>query len=575
VSAPAPAAAGRERRERWILFGLALLVLGAGYGLRDPWPADEPRFVLVARQMFESGDWWFPQRGGELYPDKPPLYFWLLSLCYAAIGSWRWSFLLPSLLSGLGVLALGYDLGRRLWNHRAGLLAAAAVLCSLQFAYQFKRAQIDPTLVLLTTLALYGLCRHLLLGPHWRWFWAGCFAAGLGVIAKGVGFLPLLALLPYAWMRWRRWNGLAALGGGSWRWWAGLAAFALPIASWLGPLLWMVANDGDPAHAAYLDNILFKQTAQRYVDPWHHYEPAWYFLEVIGLFWLPFSLAFLWLWRDWKAAFAARDARVWLPLAWGLLVLAFFSASPAKRDMYFLPALPAFALAAAPFLSAWLERAGARRALLGFACALGGLLLALGTLALAGDPEFARELVAERGLGEEARWLWVMLCAVGAIGIAAAAWAGARRAPQAVAVLLVALWCGYGFVAHPVLDASSSARALMQRARDLAGSGIELGLVAWEEQNLLQARPPVAEFGFRAEEDLQLRRATAWLDAAPARRRVFVGWYAGRERPARFSCLDLAAPDAHPAGRANRREWWLLGPHALRGCARAMPEDLP
>src|SRR3546814_3772339 len=73
----------RQSREFWLLAVVALLVLGAGLGLRDPWPADEPRFVLVAKQMWESGDWWFPHRGQELYPDKPPLYFWLLGASYA------------------------------------------------------------------------------------------------------------------------------------------------------------------------------------------------------------------------------------------------------------------------------------------------------------------------------------------------------------------------------------------------------------------------------------------------------------------------------------------------------------
>ena len=44
-----PFLADRERRHALLFFALALLVLGAGYGLRDPWPADEPRFVLVAK----------------------------------------------------------------------------------------------------------------------------------------------------------------------------------------------------------------------------------------------------------------------------------------------------------------------------------------------------------------------------------------------------------------------------------------------------------------------------------------------------------------------------------------------
>ncbi|HEY5613539.1 MAG TPA: dolichyl-phosphate-mannose--protein mannosyltransferase, partial [Lysobacter sp.] len=66
-----------ESRERWLFWIVAVLVLGVGVGLRDPWPADEPRFALVARQMVESGQWLFPMRGDELYPDKPPLFMWI------------------------------------------------------------------------------------------------------------------------------------------------------------------------------------------------------------------------------------------------------------------------------------------------------------------------------------------------------------------------------------------------------------------------------------------------------------------------------------------------------------------
>src|SRR3546814_12014914 len=79
----------RQSREFWLLAVVALLVLGAGLGLRDPWPADEPRFVLVAKQMWESGEWLLPHRGPELYPDKPPLYFWLLGASYALVRDWR------------------------------------------------------------------------------------------------------------------------------------------------------------------------------------------------------------------------------------------------------------------------------------------------------------------------------------------------------------------------------------------------------------------------------------------------------------------------------------------------------
>lgn len=551
-----------DRRQAWFLFVIAFFVLAAGYGLREPWPADEPRFVLVAKQMVESGDYLFPHRGAELYPDKPPFYFWLLSLAYLAIGSWRWSFLLPSLLAGLGTLGLVYDLGRRLWTPRAGWWAATAVLVSLQFVYQAKRAQIDPTLVLLTTLSFYGLCRHLLLGPHWRWFWGGCFAAGLGVISKGVGFLPLLALLPFVAMQRGRWSGLASLGqGNGWRWTGGAAAFLAAIALWLAPVLAVGLGSGNPEHQEYLGNILFKQTAQRYADPWHHHEPVWYFLQVIALLWLPFSLALPWLIQPWKQAWRERDARVWLPLAWFVLVLLFFSASAGKRDMYLLPALPALALAAAPFLESISHRDGFRRGVLVFAIGLSTLLLVMGAAALGSDLDAVRDFVAERGLEQNAGWLWWMLVGVGAGGLMAALWGRVRGALPACAVLLGLLWAGYGFVVHPVLDDESSARGLMRQARQLAGPHA-IGLVDWKEQNLLQATGPVAEFGFRQSPAVQLARGVAWLRENPTQRRLLV------QRSEALACVAWDAPDgAQRVGAANRRDWWLLEESALAACA--------
>lgn len=551
-----------DRRDTWLYFLLAFWVLAVGFGLRDPWPADEPRFVLVAKQMVESGDFLFPHRGGELYPDKPPLYFWLLSLAYGLVGSWRWSFLLPSLLAGLGTLALVRDLASRLWTPRAGLWAATAVLVCFQFVYQAKRAQIDPTLVFLTTLSLYGILRHLLLGPSWRWLWFGGFAAGLGVISKGVGFLPLLALLPFALMARRGWDGLAPLGqGNGWRWALLAPAVLAPIALWLVPVFTVAFLSGNPEHEAYLRNILLKQTAERYVDPWHHHEPFWYFGEVALLFWLPFSLAYPWLLPPWREAWRRRDARVWLPLAWSLLVLLFFSASAGKRDMYILPALPALALAAAPFLDAISRRAGFRRAVLAFVLAFSALLLAAGAMALVGEPGFERRLVQERGLGDEARWLWWMLAGVGGAGLLAVGLGRLRHALAACALLLGLLWSGYGLVVHPVLDDENSAKRLMATARERAGDDVILGLVDWKEQQLLQAQGPVAEFGFRQPVPVQLGRATDWVREAPDGRQLLV------QRTDLLDCIAFDDPAlAEPLGTANRRDWWLLRAGALAGC---------
>lgn len=97
----------------WILLALLVLV-ASGIGLRDPWPADEPRFAAVARDMVASGDWWFPRVGGDLYQDKPPLFMWLIAAVLSVTGSMRLAFLLPSLLAAGGTLILVHDLARRL-----------------------------------------------------------------------------------------------------------------------------------------------------------------------------------------------------------------------------------------------------------------------------------------------------------------------------------------------------------------------------------------------------------------------------------------------------------------------------
>src|SRR5688572_3494961 len=184
------------REDRIWLIGLGCLLIGAGLGLRDPWPPDEPRFALIARDMLATGDWLIPHVAGDLYTQKPPFFFWLLAASIGVTGSLRVGFLVPSLLAGVGTVLLVHDLLRRVRGREVALAGALMLLATVQFTWQARQAQIDATLCFLTTLSLYGLLRHLLVAPTPGWFVAGWAAAGLGVITKGVGFLPLLVLIP-------------------------------------------------------------------------------------------------------------------------------------------------------------------------------------------------------------------------------------------------------------------------------------------------------------------------------------------------------------------------------------------
>jgi 4-amino-4-deoxy-L-arabinose transferase-like glycosyltransferase len=548
----------RATRELCWLLGLALLVLGAGLGLREPWPADEPRFALVARQMVESGQWLFPMRGAELYPDKPPLFMWLQAASFLLVRDWRVAFLLPSLLCALGTIWLTYDLGRRLWRPRVGLYAGYALLFALQFTLQAKRAQIDPVITFLVTLSLYGLLRHLLLGPAPRWFLLGFAAAGVGVITKGVGVIALLMLLPAGLARARRWPGVAPVGTPLLL--LGLLAFFGAIAFWLVPMLLAVAGSGDPALRAYADDILLRQTAQRYGRSWHHHQPVWYFLEVIVLMWLPAALALPWALPAWWRRLRRRDPRLLLLLGWILAVLVFFSIPAGKRDVYVLPALPMFCLALAPLLPALLRRRAPRWLLLGFTLLLAALGLGGGGAALLGEPGFELRLEAERGMAPDNDALWWLLLAIGTAALGAASWGRLRRALPATLLALTAVWLLFGFVGYPLLDAASSARGLMQQVGVRIGPQAELALVAWKEQNLLQADRPARTFGFRREAAAQRADAIAWQAQAPDRRWVL------SEESALGECI--VRERAVFAGQANRRRWWLFRHEAVAPACR-------
>jgi len=157
---------------------------------------------------------------------------------------------------------------------------------------QARRAQLDALLVFFTTLSLYCLLRQLLLGGGWRWAIGAGIAAGLGTLSKVVGFFSFMVLLPWLYAVWSKWPGVRWQR--PWPAWllAGIA-WAAVVAAWLLPV-WLLAQR-DPGVRDYFHELVFVQTFGRYVDPWHHYRPAWYYLQVMATLWLPAVLLLPWL----------------------------------------------------------------------------------------------------------------------------------------------------------------------------------------------------------------------------------------------------------------------------------------
>lgn len=536
-----------------------VLSLSAGIGMRDPVPPDEPRFVLAAQHMVQSGQWLFPHRGSELYAEKPPVFMWMQAVAYRAVGDWQLAFLIPSLAAAIATLGLTYDLTRRLWGRRAARHATLGLFVCLQFGLQAKRGQIDMVLVALTTLSLFALVRYLVLERDARWLVLGTFAAGLGTITKGVGFLPLL-VLPLWFLARPRQSRPTGRGRPGMHALAGVAGFIAGIGVWLLPMLAAVRASGDPALAAYAAELLWKQTGTRYADAWHHVKPPWYYLQVIATLWLPGALLLPWLVPAWWRRIARRDTRHVLLVGWSALVLLFFTLSPGKREVYVFPALPALCIAAGPLLPGLLRRIGARRMLAGYMWGIALVACALGLVLLMGPPDRIVALTANRGL--EAADLvrcGAWLAALGAAAIAILTWQGQRRPGSSLVAITSVVWVVYGLGLMPATEGDSSARELMHAVRERIGPGGSLGLVAWREQHLLQAGAGTVEFGFKRPWQQQWAEAGAWLMQDPEAR-----WVMAVDE-ALGPCIDRE--QASIAGHSNRREWWLVPGSAWKpGC---------
>jgi 4-amino-4-deoxy-L-arabinose transferase-like glycosyltransferase len=531
-------------RDLALLLFAALVIIGAGLGLRDPWPADEPLHALIARSMLSSGDWLIPMAGGDFFQDKPPLLFWLQAGCFWLTGSERIGFLLPSLLAALGTLVLVYDLGRRLWSRDAGWWAAWLLLFTIQFTLQARRGQIDELLMFCTVLSLYCLLRMLLTQGGWWWALGAGVAAGLGTLAKVVGFLSFFVLLPWLYAVWRAWPGV------KWRrpvamWLVSLAAWCAVVGAWLVPI-WLRARH-DPAVAQYFHELVITQTFDRYVAPWHHFKPPWYYLQVMVTLWLPLVLLLPWLIPAWRTALKQRDARVLLPLGFVVLYVVFFSLSSGKRDIYILSALPMLALPAGYLMPALLQRIGVQRVL--------GMLVLLIVMACAGfvlwfnaiDPARGRALLASGGVASIGPLVVLETIAVPAMLLG---WRG--RAHLALAATLVAAWSIAGWWVLPQMNGQRSARDFIARLEQVASPGEQLGLLAYHESFLWQLTRPSVNFGnqrFR-EGNQETFDAAAWLNAAPDRQLLVSQ---AMLRP----CFADAVP-VREVGAASGQLWYLV-----------------
>jgi hypothetical protein len=234
-------------------------------------------------------------------------------------------------------------------------------------------------------------------------------------------------------------------------------------------LAWLVPA-GLSGGREYLHQIVFRQNVTRYADPWHHFEPWYYYLTIIPAEFFPWSFflpgAIVFGWKGGWERTEGKDRKGFLfALAWMVVTVVFFSLSPAKRSVYILTMYPAMAL----LVGAFLDRVAADTA--DWPRGKGWVLWPLGLIALLALVIEIALPVAGRGRAEAAplggdRFVWhVTLCFLPLlIGALYAAW---QARSGRVARSAAGLAAGMGAVALmaaltviPLFDVVKSARGM-------------------------------------------------------------------------------------------------------------------
>lgn len=491
------------------LLTFAAVMIFTGIGLRSPWPADEPRFAEVAREMVATGQWLIPMRGGEFYPDKPPVFMWSIALFYWLTGNLKVAFLLPNALCSLLTLGLVFDLGARLWNKRTGTIAVFLLMLAPQFLIQAQKAQIDAMVACWITIACYGLIRHFFTGPAWGWYFTAWAFMGLGIITKGVGFLPILLFIPIIALRPRDRHFYSDTL--TWRCALGPLAMMAVVAAWLVPMVLYVDSVGTEEALAYRNNILFKQTGERYADSWGHIQPWHYYLtSVIPSLWFPLPLLLLALIRPVKEAIR-RSPVILVLLAWIALVVVFFSISPGKRGVYILPALPMFALSLAPVLSTYRPARWFPPVLSGVHFLLAITLITVAVMAWNDHPALVEKVSDYSRDPDRLHEAGALVFSIGLIWLVSLAVLWRTDALERFFIALMISWLLFTTWGYRILEPLRTPRNVLAAAEQRIPPNGQLGMIDFREQFILFSNLDFTHFSYFSNHEQEERNAWLWM----------------------------------------------------------------
>jgi 4-amino-4-deoxy-L-arabinose transferase-like glycosyltransferase len=488
-SAPSSPPHWRKRLPRWatvaevsvflafavffLLYGVTPYLGGDGLGLVG---ADEPRYAQIAHEMLSRFDSAHslkerlaacvtPYLYGHPWLEKPALYYWRAMFLFQDFGVSDWCARLPSTTFAFIMAGLIYLHMRRF--RPGGHLDAALITVACAGIIGFSRgASTDMQMAAPLAIGLLGWYAWYETGSKF-WLYDIYFFTGLATLAKGpvAPFLALVIIAAFAFLR-REWSILYRS-----LWWPGIVLYFAMV------LPWFIAVQHD--NPTFFHEFFMEHNIARFAtDKYQHVQPPWYYLIVVVLAMMPWTVIAVRALVDgvqtsvaeWRLRHASAkrpapnrpgDAFPEFLVLWALFPIVFFSFSQSKLPGYILPSIPPIAILTGDYL--FRQRRGLNRwVLLGHAV-LSGVMTMFALLLpwfVTHGPKMppTRALAASSFAAGGA--VLLILIVVKGFGVARL-----RLATTAVLVVLMLFLYGVGpFFGIPQVEASKRVIHLLDRA---------------------------------------------------------------------------------------------------------------
>ena len=364
-----------------LLYGLTPITGGDKLGLVG---ADEPRYAQIAREMLAVHDRTCDQLHADLVPlsyhlvdlehsyhcllagtvtpilygqpwlEKPALYYWRAMSFFREFGVSDWAARLPS-TSGAAYLILLIFFHMRRFRPGGHLDAALITLSSIAIFAFSRGASTDMQLAAPFCIGMLGWYAWYETGKKF-WLFDLYFFGAAATLAKGpvAPFLALVIIFLFIALR-REWSLMRRT-----IWIPGVLLYLVMVLPW-----YIAVQRRNPT---FLNEFILNHNLKRFAtDEFQHHQPAYYYLVVLFLGLIPWTvLALRALFDALQIALAewrvrrkpvpylghqrAGDAFPEFLVLWALFPILFFSFSGSKLPGYILPSIPPLTILTGDYL---------------------------------------------------------------------------------------------------------------------------------------------------------------------------------------------------------------------------------